>query len=48
MSPSDGARLLGDVTTSLDVERILTLVVELAYAVNTHVAVARLGRAPDT
>jgi uncharacterized protein YutE (UPF0331/DUF86 family) len=48
MGQMHGARLRSEVTTSLAVERILTLVVELAFAVNTHVAVARLGRAPDT
>ena len=44
----DAARLRSDVTTALAVERALTLVVELAFAVNSHVAVARLSRAPDT
>ena len=48
MGPVTADGLRNDVTTSLAVERVLTLVVELAFAVNTHVAVARLGRAPDT
>ncbi|HEY2194687.1 MAG TPA: DUF86 domain-containing protein [Actinomycetospora sp.] len=48
MGPVTADRLRSDITTSLAVERVLTLVVELAFAVNTHVAVARLGRAPDT
>lgn len=29
-------------------ERILTLLVDLAFAINSHVAVAELGRAPDS
>lgn len=38
----------GDIRTALAVERALTLLVELAFAVNCHVAAARLGRSPDT
>lgn len=44
----DRARLTGEPITALAVERILTLLVDLAFSVNSHVAVARLGRAPDS
>lgn len=44
----DGDRLRAEERTALATERILTLVVELAFAVNSHVAVARLQRAPDS
>lgn len=37
-----------DIRTALAVERALTLLVELAFSVNGHVAAARLGRTPDT
>lgn len=42
------ARLAAEPLTALAVERILTLLVDLAFAVNSHVAVGRLGRAPDS
>ena len=48
MGPVTAERLRSDITTALAVERVLTLVVELAFGINTHVAVARLGRTPDT
>lgn len=48
MGPVTAERLRSDITTALAVERVLTLVVELAFGINTHVAVARLGRRPDT
>ncbi len=44
----DMARLRAEPLTALAVERILTLLVDLAFAVNSHVSVARLGRAPDS
>lgn len=44
----DGDRLRAEEPTALATERILTLIVELAFAVNSHVAVARLQRAPDS
>jgi uncharacterized protein YutE (UPF0331/DUF86 family) len=44
----DEKRLQTDHVDALAVERILTLVVDLAFAINSHVAAARLGRAPDT
>lgn len=44
----DEKRLRTDHVDALAVERILTLVVDLAFAVNSHVAAAQLGRAPDT
>ena len=46
--PVDETRLMGDPVVELAVERILTLLVDLAFAGNSHVAVALLGRAPDT
>lgn len=46
--PIDAAVLDDDDRTALAVERALTLLVELAFSVNGHVAAASLGRAPDT
>lgn len=46
--PVDADTLDGDIRTALAVERALTLLVELAFSVNGHVAAARLGRSPDT
>lgn len=46
--PVDAARLTGDRMLKHAVERILTQLVELAVAVNGHVAVARLGRGATT
>lgn len=48
LGPVDAARLTAESVTALALERILTLLVDLAFANNSHVAVARLGRAPDT
>lgn len=48
LGPIDRERLVGDPVTALAVERILTLLVDLAFASNSHVAVVRLGRAPDS
>lgn len=44
----DAARLAAEPVTALALERILTLLVDLAFAGNSHVAVGILGRAPDT
>ncbi|MGH3904797.1 MAG: type VII toxin-antitoxin system HepT family RNase toxin [Pseudonocardiaceae bacterium] len=44
----DVERLHTDRTATLAAERILTLVVDLAFAVNSHVAVAVLEQAPET
>lgn len=48
LGPVDVARLNAEPVTALAVERILTLLVDLAFASNGHVVVARLGRAPDS
>ncbi len=48
LGPIDPARLAAEPITALAVERILTLLVDLAFATNSHVAVAVLGHAPDT
>lgn len=44
----DTARFAAEPVTALAIERILTLLVDLAFASNSHVAVGVLGRAPDT
>lgn len=44
----DVARLRTDRPASLAAERVLTLVVDLAFAINSHVAVSVLQRAPDS
>lgn len=44
----DAARLRTDRPASLAAERVLTLVVDLAFAINSHVAVSVLQRAPDS
>jgi len=44
----DTTRLRTDRPAALAAERVLTLVVDLAFAINSHVAVAVLERAPDT
>jgi uncharacterized protein YutE (UPF0331/DUF86 family) len=46
--PVDSARLSAEPLTALAVERILTLLVDLAFACNSHVVVARVGRAPES
>ncbi|WP_433800011.1 type VII toxin-antitoxin system HepT family RNase toxin [Actinomycetospora sp. CA-084318] len=46
--PVTAADLDADIRTALAVERALTLLVELAFAVNAHVAAAVLGRSPDS
>lgn len=48
LGPVDTARLAAEPVTALAIERILTLLVDLAFASNSHVAAARLGRAPDS
>jgi uncharacterized protein YutE (UPF0331/DUF86 family) len=48
LGPVDAARLTAEPITALAVERVLTLLVDLAFASNSHIAVAVLGRAPDT
>lgn len=48
IGPVGAARLEAEPVTALAVERILTLLVDLAFSCNSHVCVARLGRAPDT
>lgn len=48
LGPIDEQRLRTDRPTALAVERVLTLVVELAFATNSHVAVVELKRAPDS
>jgi uncharacterized protein YutE (UPF0331/DUF86 family) len=44
----DRARLDTEPLTRLAIERILSLVVDLAFACNSHVAVGLLSRAPDS
>lgn len=46
--PVSAERLADEPVTALAVERILTLLVDLAFAINSHLAVGLLGRAPDT
>lgn len=48
LGPIDSAQLSAEPLTALALERILTLLVDLAFASNSHVAVGLLGRAPDT
>jgi uncharacterized protein YutE (UPF0331/DUF86 family) len=48
LGPVDVERLRAEPLTALAVERILTLLVDLAFATNSHVAAARLGRAPES
>lgn len=48
LGPVDAGRLSAEPVTALAIERILTLLVDLAFASNSHVVVARLGRAPDS
>lgn len=45
--PLDATRLLDDALLSAAVERLLSRLVDLAVDVNSHVATARLGRAPE-
>lgn len=44
----DAQRLRGEPVAALAVERILTLLVDLAFAVNNHVTAAMLGKSADT
>lgn len=48
LGPVDLARLESDPATGLVVERILALLVDLAFAINRHVSVAVLGEAPQS
>lgn len=48
LGPVDTARLAAEPITAFALERILTLVVDLAFACNSHVAVGVIGRAPET
>lgn len=48
VGPVDIGRLRDEPVTALAVERILTLLVDLAFATNSHVAAARLGRVPES
>lgn len=47
LGPFDARRFVDDPVAGLAAERLLTLLVELAFGVNSHVAVAVVGRAPD-
>jgi uncharacterized protein YutE (UPF0331/DUF86 family) len=44
----DPPRLIDEPVTALAVERLLTLLVDLAWDCNSHVAVTVLGQIPDT
>lgn len=46
--PLDAARLAGDPTIGLVVERILALLDGVAFAINSHVASAVLGETPGS
>jgi uncharacterized protein YutE (UPF0331/DUF86 family) len=48
LGPFDGQRFADDPIAGLAAERLLTLLVELAFSANSHVSAAVLGRAPDT
>ena len=48
LGPFDRARLDTDTVATLAAERILTLLVDLAFATNGHVTVAVLKQAPDS
>ena len=48
LGPFDARRFSDDPIAGYAAERLLTLLVELAFSANSHVAAAVLGRAPDT
>ncbi len=48
LGPFDRSRLVSAEVPTLAAERILTLLVDLAFATNSHVSVAVLKRAPDS
>lgn len=48
LGPFDRSRLDSDVVPTLAAERILTLLVDLAFATNSHVSVGVLKQAPDS
>jgi uncharacterized protein YutE (UPF0331/DUF86 family) len=45
--PLDASRLTDDLLLGAAIERLISRLVDLAVDVNTHVASARLGRAPE-
>lgn len=48
LGPFDHDRLLNDRIPTLAAERVLTLIVDLAFSANAHVTVAVLRQAPDS
>lgn len=48
LGPFDAQRFTDDRIAGMAAERVLTLLVELAFGVNSHVVVAEQGRAPDS
>jgi uncharacterized protein YutE (UPF0331/DUF86 family) len=48
IGPVDTARLAAEPVTALAIERIITLLVDLAFACNSHVVAATLERTPDS
>ena len=48
LGPFDRSRLVSDDVPTLAAERILTLLVDLAFATNSHVSVGVLKQAPDS
>ncbi len=48
LGPFDARRFTDEPVAGLAAERLLTLLVELAFGVNSHVAVAVVGQAPDS
>ena len=48
LGPFDARRFTDEPIAGLAIERLLTLLVELAFGVNSHVAVAVVGQAPDS
>lgn len=48
LAPVTPERMVAEPVIGLAVERVLTQLVELAFGINGHVAVARLDRAPDS
>jgi uncharacterized protein YutE (UPF0331/DUF86 family) len=48
LGPFDGRRFADDAIAGLAAERLLTLLVELAFSVNSHVSAAVLEQAPDS
>ncbi len=48
LGPIDADRLADEPVTALAVERILTLLVDLAFSCNSHISASVLGHAPDS